>query len=62
MGSTHGIALPRLATLVSQHLVEAGVDEGTVHTALLSDFGREKLPTQLVAGIPKRQRAHLISR
>ena len=60
--STHGIALPRLATLVSQHLVESGVDEAVVHAALLSDFGREKLPTQLVAGIPKRQRAHLTAR
>ncbi len=58
--ATHGIALPRLATLVAQHLVEvAGVADDVVSAALLADFGREKLPSKLVAGIPKRQRARL---
>jgi hypothetical protein len=58
--ATHGIALPRLATLIAQHLVEVvGVHDDVVSAALLADFGREKLPTQLAAGIPKRQRARL---
>jgi hypothetical protein len=58
--ATHGIALPRLATLIAQFLVEAQhVDAAVVHQALQADFGREKLPTQLVAGIPKRQQQRL---
>jgi len=58
--ATHGIALPRLATLIAQFLVEVQqLDETTVHRALQADFGREKLPTQLVAGIPRRQQQRL---
>jgi radical SAM superfamily enzyme YgiQ (UPF0313 family) len=60
-GARHGIALPRLGTLLGQHLVEErGLLEVTVHTALLADFGRDKLPGALSAGIPKRQRRHLL--
>lgn len=58
--ATHGIALPRLATLIAQFLVEVQhVDEAAVHQALQADFGREKLPSQLVAGIPRRQQQRL---
>jgi hypothetical protein len=58
--ATHGIALPRLATLVAQYLVEvATLDEGLVREALLHDFGRDKLPSQLVSGIPRRQQRRL---
>lgn len=58
--ATHGIALPRLATLIAQFLVfEQHCDAAVVHQALQADFGREKLPTQLVTGIPKRQQQRL---
>lgn len=58
-GAKHGIALPRLGQLLGQYLVEQrGLPHDDVHAALLHDFGRDKIPTQLAAGIPKRQRRH----
>ena len=61
-GTKHGIALPRLGELLGQYLVEKrGLPHAEVHAALLADFGRDKMPTQLTAGIPRRQQRHLAS-
>lgn len=55
----HGIALARLAELLGRYLIEKrSVDADDVTAALVSDLGRDKLPSSL-RGIPSRQQRHL---
>ena len=59
-GARHGIALPRLAELIGTYLIDVvGVAHDVAHGAIVSDLGKEKLPTALVKGIPRRQQRHL---
>jgi radical SAM superfamily enzyme YgiQ (UPF0313 family) len=59
-GAKDGIALSRLAELVSRFLVEEiGHDPDTVHAQLMLDFGAEKIPNSLRQPLPKRQARHL---
>jgi radical SAM superfamily enzyme YgiQ (UPF0313 family) len=58
-GAKDGIALTRLAELLSRFLVDKiGLSSADVHAAILQDFGAEKIPNSLRHPLPGRQARH----